>query len=137
MNPETQKFIPPQEEKEKEFEIDYEPFDPEAELKNLRKGDKEMRAGRLEEYKKELIRQKEGIAEIQENLEKQLRENPDLPQEELMKIMKEFQVKDHRIILTANRHPKRIRGLSEELVDSCYGGLMLETKALKADGLVM
>lgn len=58
-------------------------------------------------------------------------------QEELLKILKEFQIKDHRVILTADRHPKRIRGLSEELVDSCHGGLMLDIKALKADELVM
>lgn len=50
-------------------------------------------------------------------------------QEELLKIMKEFQVKDRQIILAANRHPKHIRGLNKELVDSCYGGLMLEVKA--------
>ena len=120
MNPETQKFIPPQEEQEKEFEIDYEPFDPEAELKNLRKGDKEMRAGRLEEYKKELIRQKEGIAEIQENLEKQLRENPDLPQEELMKTVRakapEYRLSENQLNLfkeTLNRYVTRHQAVRE------------------------
>jgi chromosomal replication initiator protein len=52
-------------------------------------------------------------------------------QEELLKIMKEFQIKDRQIILTADRHPKYIRGLSKELVDSCYGGLLLAIKDIK------
>lgn len=47
-------------------------------------------------------------------------------QQELLKILKEFQIKDHQIILAANRHPKCIPGLDKDLVDSCYGGLILE-----------
>lgn len=51
-------------------------------------------------------------------------------QEELLIVLKEFQIKDRQVILAADRHPKCIRGLSEELVDSCHGGLMLEMKTL-------
>lgn len=47
-------------------------------------------------------------------------------QEELLLILKEFQVKDRQIILAANCHPKCIMELNGELVDSCYGGLMLD-----------
>ncbi len=137
MNPETQKFIPPQEEQEKEFEIDYEPFDPEAELKNLRKGDKEARAERLEKYKEELIKQKEGIAEIQEDLEKQIRENPDLSQEELIKTVlnkaPEYRLSENQLNLfkeTLNKYIERHQAVREvrkqyphdkKLFEACFG----------------
>lgn len=93
----SEKFKQLQEEPEKESELSYEPFDPEMELKKLDKfteeektslskeDKKRIRAERLEEYKEELIKQKQGIAEIQENLEKQIRDNPELSQQELMK----------------------------------------------------
>ena len=53
-----------------------------------------------------------------------------MTQEELLLILKEFQIKDSQIILTANRHPKCIFGLHNELIDSCYGGLMLDIEML-------
>jgi len=81
MNTEFPKQAP--EKPKKEFELDYKPFNPEVELKNIKQGDKETRNARLEKYKEELIKQKEGIAEIQTDLENQIRENPDLSQEEL------------------------------------------------------
>ncbi len=80
MNNKPEKFKQAQ---EKEFS--YEPFDPKVELKKLKESDKETRADRLEEYKEELIKQKQGIAEIQQDLEKQIRDNPELNQQELMK----------------------------------------------------
>jgi len=69
----------------KELELDYQPFDPKVELEKLKKCPRKTKTEKLAEYKNELIKQKEGIAEIQMDLEKQIRENPDLNQEELMK----------------------------------------------------
>lgn len=49
-------------------------------------------------------------------------------QEELLRTLKYLQVQDRQVILFADRHPKSILGLNEDLVDSCYGGLILEIK---------
>lgn len=121
----------------KEFKIDYEPFDPEAELKNIRKYDKETRPEKLEEYKRELIRQKQGIAEIQNNLEQQIRGNPDLNQEELMKTVSakapEYRLSDNQLNLfqeTLNRYVEKHQAVREarkqygddrELFKACFG----------------
>jgi len=127
----------PKLESKKEFELSYEPFDPEAELKNLRYGDKETRAERLKKYKEELIKQKEGIAEIQEDLEKQIRENPDLNQEELMKTVlakaPEYRLSENQLDLfkkTLNKYVIRHQAVREarkkypynqELFKACFG----------------
>jgi len=98
MNNKSEKFNQFQEKPKKEFELDYEPFDPEIELKKLRKFDEEAsprlvglgpktRAERLKNYKEELIKQKQGIAEIQIDLEKEIRTNPDISQKALMNIL--------------------------------------------------
>ncbi len=73
-------------EKPKESGLNYEPFDPEVELKLIKaqKGNRETRVKKLKRYKEELINQKEGIAEIQTDLEKQIRVNPDISQKALM-----------------------------------------------------
>lgn len=49
-------------------------------------------------------------------------------QQELLTILKEFQVKDQPIILSANRHPYWIYRLEKDLAESCFGGLLLEIK---------
>jgi len=114
-----------------------EPFDPEAELKELRKDDKETRTERLEKYKQELIKQKEGIAEIQEDLEKQIRENPDLSQEELMKTVlakaPKYKLSENQLALfeeTLNKYVEKHRTVREarkqyphgkELFKACFG----------------
>ncbi len=49
-------------------------------------------------------------------------------QEELLIIMKEFQIKNLPIILVADRHPYLLPGLNDILRDSCLGGLMLGLK---------
>jgi len=137
MNHEIQKPNNIQKQPKKELEIDYEPFDPRAELKNLRHGDKETRTEKLENYKTELIRQKEGIAEIQNDLEKQIRENPDLPQEELMKTVlnkaPEYRLSENQLKLfkeTLNKYEKTHQAIREarkkypddkELFKACFG----------------
>lgn len=49
-------------------------------------------------------------------------------QEELLIVLKEFQIKNFPIILAADRHPYLIPNLDDILRDSCFGGLMLEIK---------
>lgn len=64
---------------------EYEEFDPFLELKKIRRGAPEERKKRLAEYKEQLVKQKKGIAELQIDLEEQIRENPDLHPADLMK----------------------------------------------------
>ena len=115
----------------------YEPFNPEVKLKNLRKGDKETRDERLEKYKEELIKQKEGIVEIQVNLEKQIRENPDLSQEKLMETVlakaPEYRLSENQLNLfkeTLDKYVTRHRAVREarkqyphdkEFFKACFG----------------
>lgn len=49
-------------------------------------------------------------------------------QEELIIVLKEFQIKDRPIILAADQHPYLIPNIDDVLRDSCFGGLMLEIK---------
>lgn len=115
----------------------YEPFDPGIELKNIRKYDKETRPERLESYKQELIKQKEGIAEIQNDLEKQIRENPDLSHEELMKTVfnkaPEYRLSENQLDLfkkTLSGYVEKHQAIREtrkkypddkELFKTCFG----------------
>lgn len=87
MHKEALKQFPEEEKLKPEFELDYEPFDPEVELEKVRKSSKEARAEKLKNYRKELMHQKEGIAEIQGDLEEKIRKNPDSDQKELMNIV--------------------------------------------------
>lgn len=137
MNHEIQKPNNIPEQPKKEFEMSYEPFDPKAELKNLRTYDKETRAEKLENYKTELIKQKEGIVEIQVDLERQIRENPDLTQKELMKIAvaraPEFRISENQLKLfekTLDTYVAKHQAIREarkkypddkELFKACFG----------------
>jgi len=135
MNTEFPKQVP--EKSQKEFELDYKPFDPEVELKNIRQGDKEAQNARLEKYKNELIKQKEGIAEIQTDLENQIRKNPDLSQEELIKTVlakaPKYKLSENQLALfqeTLNKYVERHQAVREarkkyprdkELFKACFG----------------
>lgn len=137
MNHEIKKPNNIPEQPKKELEIDYEPFDPKAELKNLRACNKEARAEKLENYKTELIRQKEGIVEIQNDLEQQIRKNPDLSQEELMKIAfakaPEYRLSENQLGLfkdVLNKYIEKHQAVREarkkypddkELFKACFG----------------
>jgi len=96
-----------------------------------------QRLNRLEKYKEELIKQKEGIAEIQTDLENQIRENPDLSQEELMKTVlakaPKYKLSENQLALfqeTLNKYVERHRAVREtrkkyphdkELFRACFG----------------
>lgn len=58
---------------------DGEVFDPEKEVKNILKFPREKRRTKLFEFQEKLAFQKEGIGELQEVLEKAIRQNPDAP----------------------------------------------------------
>ena len=49
-------------------------------------------------------------------------------QRELLITLKEFQVHERQIILTANSHPYYIKKFDNDLRDFCQGGLMFEIK---------
>lgn len=49
-------------------------------------------------------------------------------QQELLKTIKEFQIQDRQIILTADSHPACIKKLDSDLQKFCHGGLILEIK---------
>ncbi len=49
-------------------------------------------------------------------------------QKRLLILMKEFQIQNHPIILSANHHPYHISGLDSDLAQFCHGGLILELK---------
>jgi len=137
MNTESPKLGQSQEQPKKEFEINYDPFDPEAELKNLRHGDKETRDKKLKKYKEELIKQKEGISEIQIDLEKQIRKNPELIPEELMKTVfakaPQYRLSENQLNLfkeTLNKYTEKHQAIrrarkeypdDKELFKACFG----------------
>jgi len=126
-----------QEKPEEEFELSYESFDQEAELKKLKKGNKETRAERLKGYKEELIKQKQGIAEIQLGLEKQIRDNPELDQQELMKTVwakaPEYRLSENQLDLfkqTLDKYTEKHQAVREarkkypndkKLFKACFG----------------
>ena len=128
-----------QEKPEKAFELSYEPFDPKVELEliKIQKSDKKTRAERLKTYKEELINQKEGIAKIQQDLEKQIRANPDISQKALMNLIL-FQASTYRLSKnqldlfeeTLDRYTERHQVIKEfqekypddrELFKACFG----------------
>jgi len=49
-------------------------------------------------------------------------------QEEFLIMLKEYELKNRPVILSANRHPYWIYRLESDLAESCHGGLMLEIK---------
>lgn len=52
--------------------------------------------------------------------------NKERTSEELLIILKDLQIKNHQVVLTTNEHPKLIKELDNDLVKSCFGGLVLE-----------
>ncbi|MFQ5662179.1 MAG: hypothetical protein ACE5F2_02935, partial [Candidatus Paceibacteria bacterium] len=77
-------------------ELQYEPFDPQLELRKVRYFSKEeidnissekrrqIQKERIDRYKEQLLNQKKEIAEIQISFEKEIRNNPDISFEDLM-----------------------------------------------------
>ncbi|MBT7558401.1 hypothetical protein HN615_15985 [Candidatus Woesearchaeota archaeon] len=77
--------------------LEYEPFDPQLELRKVRYFSKEeldnipleqrrqIQRERLDNYKEQLLKQKKEIAEIQIDLDKEIRNNPDASFEDLIK----------------------------------------------------
>ena len=51
-----------------------------------------------------------------------------LSQIELLRTLKEFQIQDRQIMLTADNHPYLIKKLDRDLKDFCQGGLMFEIR---------
>ena len=65
-------------------------FHPEKEVKKIHSGTKEEQKLKLYEFKKKLIEQKKGIAEIQKKLLKEMEKNPDASSEEYLKSIQEL-----------------------------------------------
>ncbi|MBU1179651.1 hypothetical protein KJ885_01770 [Patescibacteria group bacterium] len=65
-------------------------FHPEEELKNVLAFPKSERKEALERYKEKLMYQKEGLAEMQEELIKRIRQNPNEKTDELLEAVDEF-----------------------------------------------
>lgn len=78
--------------KEKPRVASGEVFDPEKEVKKILKAPREEKPRTLKEFKKELADQKEGIAAMQETLEKIIRENPDASLEKLYQAAEDMNI---------------------------------------------
>lgn len=81
------------EEKRREKESPIKPgeiFDPAEELKKVRQASKEERRQLYEEYKRKLIYQKEGLTEIQGQIIKIIRKNPDISEESLGQLFRDL-----------------------------------------------
>ncbi|MFH0969495.1 MAG: hypothetical protein V1804_03245 [Patescibacteria group bacterium] len=68
-------------------------FDPNKEIKNIRKGTKEKQRKKLSEFKEKMINQKKAIAEVQKKILKEIERNPDATVEEYQKSAGSFLVK--------------------------------------------
>ena len=82
--------------RKEQSKLEYEPFDPQLELRKIRYFSKEeldnipfeqrkqIQRERLDNYKEQLVKQKKEIAEIQIDIEKEIKSNPDVSFEDLM-----------------------------------------------------
>lgn len=125
-------------EKQEVFKLDYKPFDPEAELKKISKLPKAEKKEVLEKYKEELISQKEGIAKLEEELEGEIRKNPDESADKYFKIVqekaKDLKLSENQLSLfkkVLEEYQKRHKTIEEtlkeykdpkELFKACFGG---------------
>lgn len=124
--------------KQKEIiKIDYQPFDPELELKNILKLPKEEKKEALKKYRKELIKQKEGIAKLEQDLESEIKSNPDKNADGYFNLVKErakdLKLSEKQISLfkkVLEEYQKRHQNIKEvlneykdpkELFKSCFG----------------